>query len=162
MSLRAVLGPLFAACGLVIIGVFAVWARQPWLAPSIGSAILVPTLTPDQPAAKTWNTAIGQVAGVIGGLVGVYLAAAQSVPSFLTGHHLVDARVLAVAIATLLTAALQLLFKALSPAGGATALVVALGLETPNLAGAGRLLVGILLVTVLGEGARTVLLRLRR
>ena len=64
-------------------------------------------------------------------------------------------------IAALLTALGQLSLKAGSPAGGATAVIMATGAETADLAGTARLVVGIALVTGLGEIARQLLLRRR-
>ena len=52
------------------------------------------------------------------------------------------------------------MFKALNPAGAATVLVVVLGAETATWAGAGRLIFGIFMVTLLGEVARWLMLKL--
>ncbi len=82
-------------------------------------------------------------------------------PQFMGDHTLVGARVLAVLIAAFLAALAQLLTCATTPAGGATAMVVAIGAETADTIGAIHLIVGILLVTAFGEAARQFLLRLQ-
>lgn len=94
-------------------------------------------------------------------MLGVFVTGAWAMPQFMGDHALALHRVLAVVIAVLVAGTVQIAAKAKSPAGGATALVVALGVETANWAGAGRLVLGIALVTVLGEAARQVLIRTR-
>lgn len=158
---KQLLKPIAATAVLAIIGAFSVWAQEPWLMPSLGSAVFVQTLTPEEPTATPYVTGVGQLLGLVSGFIGVYIAAATVTPMFMGENALTFARVLAVAVATLLTAGLQLALKAKSPAGGATAVVVALGLETANWAGAWRLVVGIALVTALGEAARQIILRAR-
>lgn len=143
---------------MVVIGLVAVWTQEPFLVPSLASAAFTQILSPTQPNASPYSVGVGQVIGAIGGFIGVYVAASAAQPLFMSGHPLVYARVLAVFIAILVAVSLQLAAKATSPAGGATALVLSLGLETPTWAGAGRLLVGIVLVTILGEIGRRLVL----
>jgi hypothetical protein len=144
---------------LMIIGAISVWAQQPCLVPSLASATIVQTLTPQEPSARAWNTAVGQLAGLIGGFAGIFLTAANLTPSFMDHHDLTFARVGAAGVAVIITAGIQVLLKAISPAGAATALVLAVGAESASLTGAARLIVGIILVTLLGEAARLGLLR---
>ncbi|MBE7210376.1 MAG: HPP family protein, partial [Gluconacetobacter diazotrophicus] len=68
----------------------------------------------------------------------------------------------AVVLATAIACAAMFVLRALCPVGGATALVVALGSETANWDGLWRITAGIVLVTVLGEGARLAILHHRR
>ena len=144
---------------LIIIGALSVWAQQPCLVPSLASATLVQTITPNEPTARAWNTAVGQLAGVAGGFVGIFATGSNATPSFMDHHTLTLARAGAAGLAVVIASGLQLLLKAISPAGAATALVLALGAETATLAGAGRLIVGIFLVTLLGELSRLGILR---
>jgi hypothetical protein len=116
---------------LAAIGVVFVWIQQPLLVPSLGSAVFVQVMSPTEPSARPWNTAMGQVIGLVGGMIGIFLAHATTVPNFLSSRPLILIRVLAVAI----------------------------GAETADWSGAGRLLAGILLVTALGEAARQFVLR---
>ena len=118
-----------AAGALGLIAALSVLLQEPLLAPSLASAMFVQVMTPGQPTAKPWNTAVGQLVGLAAGLIGVYVSFATTVPMFMGDHPLVWARVLAVVIAVVLKVVGQTVLKAFSPAGGATALVIAIGAE---------------------------------
>ena len=125
-----------------VVALVAVCSREPILVPSLGSAVFTQIFSAREPSATSYSVGIGQVAGVVGGLFGVTIAFAASAPPFMGDHLLVHARAVAVVVAAIVTAALMILLGAASPAGGATALVLALGAETPDVAGAVRMLVG--------------------
>lgn len=158
MSPSKFLPPVLIAVVIIFIAVLSMWLGEAWLVPSLGSAVFTQALSPEQESALPYSIGIGQLVGAAAGMIGVFVAGAGNVPAFM-GDHLVWARVLAAGIAVLLGAVVQILLNAKTPAGGATALVVALGAETASWAGAGRLVVGITLVTVLGEAVRQVMLR---
>ena len=101
---------------------------------------------------------LGQLIGAVAGFVGVYAAHAMHAGKMMGDHDITYERALAVAIAVALTSVLQMAAEARSPAGGTTAVVIAVGAETANLAGAFRLAGGIVLVAILGEIARRILL----
>jgi hypothetical protein len=162
LTLDRVLAPFTAAAILALIGAVGIWSHHPWLVPSLGSAAFIQTMIPDQRAAKPWSTVMGQLVALGAGFAGVYAAAAQSVPPLMSGHTLIWARIAAVGIAIWLTVLLQQLIGAQNPAGGATALLMAVGTEKPTLEGAFIMVVGILLVSALGEAARFTILTLRR
>ena len=151
--------PLAASIVLGLIGLLAVWSHEPILVPSLGSALFTQIYDASAPSASPWSIGVGQLAGLAGGFLGVAVAFAAPTPSFMGDHALVYARVLAVLIAVPVAAALQMLLRAVSPAGGATALVIALGAEAADWAGGLRMLVGIAVVTGLGEIARRLVLR---
>ncbi len=153
--------PVLLAVVLGAIGLFSVWAHQPWLVPSLGSAAFTQLLSPDEPSAKPYSTGVGQLIGGAAGLFGLFVTGAGAMPQFMGDHALALHRVLAVLIAVLVAGIAQTAARAKSPAGGATALIVALGVETANWAGVGRLVIGIALVTVLGEAARQMIVKLR-
>ena len=161
MNASKIAAPVLAAVTVGVIAVISVWMQEPWLAPSLGSAVLAQTLSPDQPSAKPYSIAVGQLLGAAAGFAGVFIAGATTVPAFMGDHDLTWARAGAVALALLLVAALQLACKATTPPGGATAVVVAIGAEAANWSGVLHLAIGILLVTALGEGARQLILRMR-
>ena len=162
MSSTALLKSVLVAAVLGIVALISVWLQQPLLAPSLGSAVFVQVMSSNEPSARPWNTAVGQFCGLVAGLIGVFVATAFDTPSFMGSNPLFYARVLAVVIAVLLTVLFQLAAKANSPAGGATAIVLAIGLETANWQGAARLVFAILLVTGLGEAFRRLVLRTER
>ncbi len=159
--LNKLLTAVLPAAILALIAALSVWTQEPWLAPSLGSAAFAQTLSPDHTSAKPYSISVGQLIGLIAGLIGVFVAGATTTPQFMGDHTLVGARVLAVSIAAFLAALAQLLTSATTPAGGATAMVVAIGAETADMMGVIHLIVGILLVTAFGEAARQFLLRLQ-
>ena len=147
-----------------ILGVMAalsIWWQQPIIMPSVASVVFLQTMTPTAPSARLWNSAVGQFVGEAAGFFAVFAVSAATAPDFLAHHSLLWSRAAAIVIATCVTGIGQLLLKAISAAGVATAVVVATGVETANWAGAGRLAVGIAVVTVLGEASRLLLLRVR-
>jgi CBS-domain-containing membrane protein len=160
MSKTALQG-FMAAAVLSLIGAISVLMQQPLIAPSLASAVLVQVMSPTEPSARPWNTVVGQLVGLAAGLTGVYAAFATTTPIFMGSHTLVWARVLAVVIAIALTVVGETILQASSPAGGATAVVLAIGAETANWAGFGRMVLAIALVTALGEIGRRAMLRYR-
>ena len=152
---------LSASLLVIVIGLLAlgsIWAQQAWLAPSIGAAAFAQIMSPKETSSQPYSIFLGQIIGAIAGFIGVFASRSIDVGALMGSHDLMMPRVVAVAIAVLITALGQLLTKAKTPSGGATALVVAIGAEVATYAGAFRLLVGIILVTALGEAARRLLL----
>ncbi len=162
MTASKIAATLLIAAILGVIAAFSVWAQAPFLAPSLGSAVFTQLLHPEEKSATPYAILVGQVAGAAAGFAGVFIAGAVAVPPFMGGHPLDWARVLAIVITALLAAAAQVLTGALTPAGGATALVVALGAESADWHGVMHLAIGLVLVTILGEAARRAILRQRR
>jgi hypothetical protein len=158
---REILPPLLIAAVLTAIGAVSIHVQQPLLVPSLGSAICLQTMTPDAPSARAWNTGMGQLIGAAAGFAAVFLLSAAWTPHFMGNNPLTVPRVAAAVAAVIVTSVLQRILRATSAAGGATALIVALGAETATADGAARLAAGILLVTLLGEAARWLVLRTR-
>lgn len=156
---RHILPPLLATLVLCAIAVVAVWLQQPLLAPSLGAAVFSQVLHADERSAAPYNLAVGQIIGGAAGFLGVVLAGQAHAHPLIGTHDLPAGRILAVAIGVPLAVVGQMLANARTPTGGATALVVALGVETPTLAGGVRLLAGIALVMTLGEAARRLVAR---
>ncbi len=144
-----------------VIGAVSLWVGQPLLIPSLGSAIFLQLMTPEEPSARTWNTAVGQLAGAGCGFGAVALLGVAGKSHFMVGSALLAARVGAAVLAVFGTAIIQYLLDAVSAAGGATALIVAVGAETTSPDGAVRLVAGIVLVTALGEPIRRWIVRRR-
>ncbi len=154
-----VLPTVASAIILAAIGALGLAAQDAWLVPSLGSAIFVQVMTPKEPSAHWWNSFAGQLIAIPAGFLGVYVTRAEAAPAFLSGHPLEPIRLAAVAIAIAATVLAQRGLKATCPAGGAVALLIALGTVPPDLHGAALLAIGILLVTILGEPARLLILR---
>lgn len=146
---------------LALIGALSVWANEPWLVASLGPSVLMQTLSPEQKVASMWDTCAGQLVGLGVGFAGVYAVGAESVPALASGDPLTWARVAAVAVAFVLLIPLQHALKAKHPPAGSTALLVALGIEPPSWHTAWVMIVGIIMITVFGEGARIATLRVK-
>ncbi|MBW4023810.1 MAG: HPP family protein [Proteobacteria bacterium] len=159
---RVVIPPIAAAVVLCAIGTIGLAANDAWLVPSLGSAIFVQVMTPKEPSASLWSTLLGQLVALPAGFIAVYVCGAEHAPSFLSGHPLVPDRLLAVAVAVVITILAQRALKATCPAGGAVALLLALGTTSPTWHGLLLLFVGIVLVTILGEPCRVLILRMDR
>ena len=157
--MKLVLPPLFLVVVIGLVALCSVWAQQAWLAPSIAAAAFTQLFTPNQPGARPYTIVLGQLIGAAAGFVGVYAAQAAHAGKMMGDHDITTERALAVIIAVALTSVLQMATEARSPAGGTTAVVIAVGAETADLGGALRLAGGILLVAVLGEIARRILVR---
>ncbi len=156
---RLVMPPAAVAIVLCVIGAIGVAVHAAYLVPSLGSAMFVQVMTPKEPSANLWSTLIGQLVALPAGFFAVYVCGAEVAPAFLSGHPLAADRLLAVAIAVVLTIVAQRALRATSPAGGALALLLALGATPPTGQGALLLGVGIVLVTILGEPCRMLILR---
>ena len=154
-----VLPPVLVTIVLTAIAALSWGMQQAWLVPSVAAAAFLQVFSPDQPSAKPYAIAAGQIIGGVAGFIAVLVTATTVAPAFTGDHHLLAGRFAAIVIAVALTSAGQALAKATSPAGSATAVVVASGVETATWLGAGRLLIGIALVTILGEVARRIALR---
>ena len=158
MDASKLLPPVLIAAVMVAIAALGVGLGEAFLVPSLGSAVFAQALGPEQPTSHPYTLGVGQLVGAASGMAGVFVAGAGGAPAFM-GDHLAWARVAAVGVAVLLGAGGQMLLRARTPVGGATALVVALGAESASWGGAGRMAVGIALVMVLGEGVRRAVLR---
>lgn len=157
--MKWILAPVLLALILGVIAGASVLFGEAWLAPSLGSAAFSQMLHSEQPSSKPYSIAVGQILGALAGFAGVAIAGLVHVGPFMGDHGLYAGRILAVVIAVVLVSGAQIVTGAKTPAGGATALIVALGLETTTWMGALRLLVGIVAVTALGEAARRTILR---
>lgn len=152
--MKAAYPPLSAALVIAIVAALAIATRQPWLFPSLGPTLFLQTVTPDQPAAKPWNTLAGHAIGVAAALLALLICGAMSDPAALTSGVLTVGRSAASALAIALTIAGQELLRAQHPPAAATTLLLTLGALQPDAVTAVALTAGIVLVGALGEVAR--------
>jgi hypothetical protein len=152
-------GPLVAGGLLLVVGLLGVLAGRPWLLPSLGPSAVLIAMTPADPASRLYNTIFGHAGGVLAGFAAVALTGAASAPGVITDGELVPARVAAAVIAIALTVALGVALRASHPPAAATTLLVALG-AIDTLDKATALMMGVLILAIVGEGARR--LRLER
>ena len=136
-------------------------AQEAWIAPSLASAVFSQLLHPDESGSRPANIAFGQIIGVAAGMAAVALSGQIHGPKLMGDRDLVIGRAVAITLAALLAAITQAITGKKTPAGGATALVVAIGVETVSWLGVARMFVGIAFATVLGEAARRWLLAKR-
>ena len=158
IMVRFVWPPVLIAAILGALAAFSVAAQEAWIAPSLASAVFSQLLHPRDSGSHPVNIVLGQVIGMMAGLGAVAVTGQMHAPRLMGDHDLVAGRAVAVALAALLAAVLQTATGKKTPAGGATALVVAIGIETVSWIGVVRMLVGIGLAGVLGELARRWLL----
>ncbi len=131
-SLRQRLGPaLFvgghSAVSLGIVGAVAYLTGSPWVFPSLGPSLFLFYTAPRSPAASPRNTLLGHAIGLLAGWIALQATGAGAASGPLAAG--VDpAHLAASALAIGLTSAGMLLFDAPHPPGGATTLIVALGL----------------------------------
>ncbi len=141
---------LVSTAVMVAIGALAIWARQPWLFPSLGPTIFLQTVTPNEPGSRLWNTLAGHTVGVCLGFLTVYIFGIQA----LAAEHLTPGRVCATALAVGSTILVQYLLKALHPPAAATTMLVTLGGLKADWASVGAIAIGVALVSAFGELAR--------
>ena len=135
------------------------WAtKQPLIFASLGPTAYELTEQPQMPSARPYNIIVGHLIGLGAGFLAVYLVDAWAAPNVLATGVVSPQRVWATAISAALTAFVCLALKAGQPAALATTLLVSLGaMQTRRDAIA--IVVGVLLVTAMGEPLRRLRLR---
>jgi hypothetical protein len=155
-ALYRFLPALASAITLVIIGGLGMLAGLPWLFPSLGPSIVIQTTMPDLSIARPWNVIVGHMIGMCSGLIALYATGAIALPSVASAQMLSAPRVLAAALAVLLSMVLQSILKAQHAPAEATTLLIALGALPATPRSALVILIGVLLVTVIGEAAKKI------
>ncbi|MEV1154865.1 HPP family protein [Micromonospora chokoriensis] len=125
-SVRAFAG---SALAVVIAGVVALLAGQPWLFPSLGPAVMLHVEKPDSPESSPRNTLIGHAVALLAGYGFLAVCGLTDQPSVLQ-EGVGGWRVVAAAGSLAVTALVLVLLEASHPPAGATTLIVSLGLLT--------------------------------
>lgn len=116
--------------GFITIGLLATLAKSlkvPFIFPSLGATTFLFFFTPSLPSASPRNAICGHAIGIIAGYSALLLFGLTSVPAAsIAGID--TSRILAVGFSLGLTGALMIIFKCGHPPGGATTLIVSLGL----------------------------------
>ena len=97
---------------------------------------------------------VGHLVGLASGVAAVLLLGADEAPGVLATGELVPVRVGAAVLSGVLTMLGLGLLRASHPPAAATMLLVALGGFPPTWTSAGTILAGVLILALLGEGAR--------
>ncbi len=120
--------------GFITIGLLAALSKSlkvPFIFPSLGATAFLFFFTPSLPSASPRNAICGHAIGIICGYISLLLFGLASAPPASTAS-IETSRILAVGFSLGLTGALMIIFKCGHPPGGATALIVSLGIiSTP-------------------------------
>ncbi len=149
-------GPLAAGILILVIGAVGFIANEPLLFPSLGPTAFLQVEDPNLRTARFYNTLVGHLVGLGSGLLAVFVLRADQSSSVLATGYLAPVRVAASALAIVLTIGIGLLLHASHPPASATTLLVALGAFKPEPRTVLVVVIGIVLVSVLGEGLRRV------
>src|SRR5215470_10501823 len=146
--------------GLVLALATIGWAtNQPLIFASLGPTAYELVEQPRMPSARPYNVIVGHLIGVGAGFLALYMFNAWAAPNVLATGVVSPHRLWATAISAALTTIVCLALKAGQPAALATTLLISLGaMQTRRDAIA--IIVGVLLVTAMGEPVRR--LRLKR
>lgn len=146
--------------GLILIVAAASWAaRFPLLFASLGPTVYELVEQPRARSSWVYNIVSGHLIALGSGFFSIWLLNAWTVPNVLSAGSVLPQRIWAAAIATALTTFLTLLVKAMQPAALATTLLVSLGFMQSR-RDALAIVLGVLLVTAVGEPLRRLRLRL--
>jgi hypothetical protein len=145
----------------VLLGVLAIlgWiARAPLVFASVATTGYQQIAKPQEPSSRPYAVVVGHLIGLGSGFLALAIFGAWSAPKIMQSGFVAPPRIGAILVAALLTAALTVVVKAQQPASTATALLVASGaMQTGRDAIA--IVVGVILLTLLGEPMRRARLR---
>ena len=135
------------------------WATgQPLIFASLGPTAYELVELPRMPSARIYNIIVGHLVGLGAGFFAIYLLNAWAAPNVISAGIVSTPRLWAAVIAATLTTVVTLILKASQPASLATTLLVSLGaMQTRRDAVA--IIVGVLLITAIGEPIRRFRLR---
>jgi len=139
-----------------IVGGLGLAFQQPWLFPSLGPTIFVHTVTPNQAAARPWNTFVGHAIGAAAAFLSLALFGALHAPSAMVSGQVTASRIAASALAVALTIGGQIPARAGHAPAAATTLLITLGGFRADFATVVVLVVGIGLATFLCDWGRRI------
>lgn len=140
--------------GLVIaLGAIGWATRQPLIFASLGPTAYELVEQPQVRSARAYNIIVGHLIGLGAGFLAVYLFNAWSAPPVTSAGTVSTERLLAAAVAAMITTFVTLILKAGQPAALATTLLIALG-SMQTLRGAIDIVAGVLIITAIGEPVR--------
>ncbi len=139
-----------------IVGGLGFAFQQPWLFPSLGPTIFIHTVTPQQEAARPWNTFVGHAIGAGAAYLSLYLFGALHAPVAMAAGQVTLGRIAASALAVALTIGGQIPVRAGHAPAAATTLLITLGGFPADVATVVVLVVGISMASVLCDFGRRV------
>jgi hypothetical protein len=136
---------------MLLVGTVALFARCPYLFPSLGPTAFLQAEYPDQRSSGIYHVVVGHLLGLVSGFLAVGLSGAMNVAPASPGAPITLARALAVLFAVAITILLQLAARASHPPAISTSLLIALGAFSASLHTVATITTGVLLVGVPGE-----------
>ncbi|GAN67757.1 HPP family protein [Acetobacter orleanensis] len=118
---------LAALVTAAVMGMLAYVTHLPLLFPSLGPTIFIHIMTPQQEAARVWNTLVGHAIGIVAAVVSLWIFNATTMPVAMSIDHITWNRMAASALAVSLTILGQGFFKANHAPAAATTLLLSLG-----------------------------------
>ncbi|MBE9182485.1 HPP family protein [Oculatella sp. LEGE 06141] len=148
--------PIAAGSLMLVVGLFAQVAHQPWLFPSLGPTAFLQVEKPEQSSARFYNALMGHVHGLIAGYVAVFVLGANAEPSAISSGQLTTVRLWASVLGVALNMFTGFLLKASHPPAAATTLLVTLGSFKSTALDGATVLLGVVVSTTLGEVLRRI------
>jgi len=143
---------IMAAVLLLIVGLTAWGASQPWLFPSLGPTAYLLAKYPELPSSRIYNCIVGHLVGIASGFIAVAIFNAWQVPS-VPLNDVTAPRIWAATVAVGLTVLGNTLLRSGHPPAAATTLLIALG-TFKTAWDAVIIIIGVLLLTAFGEGLK--------
>jgi CBS domain-containing membrane protein len=133
-------------------GAAAILLHRPLFFASLGPTAYELTETPERQSARPYNVIVGHLIGVLSGFLALAITGAWKAPPVSTSS-ITWVRLLAAAVATLLTTSVTLLVKSGQPAALATTVIVTTGsMQSPQ--DGLDIMLAIVLLTCMGEPLR--------
>jgi len=143
---------------MLVVGLTAWWAGQPWLFPSLGPTAYLIAKYDNLPTSSVYNCIVGHLVGLAAGFLAVAIFNAWQAP-IVPLHEVTSPRIWAATAAVALTILVNTLLRSGHPPAAATTLLVALG--TFHTAwDAGLVITGVLILVFLGEGLKRLRIKL--
>lgn len=157
-SREAAWGAAGEAALLLLAGLVSWAAHTAFLFASLGPTVYEQVETPQRKTATPYSILVGHFVAIGAGLLGILATGAHAAPPLTPSGRFTMVRVVAVVIATGVTAGVTILLGASQPAALSTALLVSLGqMQSPK--GVLAIVIGVLLVTAFGQPLRRYRLR---
>lgn len=139
---------------LAAVGTVSLLIRQPLLFPTLGPILFVQLQTPEQPSAQPWNILVGNAVAIVAAVFALAVVGATHMPPPIVSGVLTWQRELAAALAVAVTFLGQYPVRAMHAPAATTALLITLGAINPEWRAVGIVCAGVVLITLLGEGAK--------
>lgn len=154
--------PLVAAGVVLAPGLAALATSRLLLFPSLAPTAVLQAHAPAHPSSRFYNVVVSHVIGLAAAYGAVYLLGLAHAPSVFAVHAVSTARVAAATLAVGVGTLGEILLRATHAPAASTTLLVALGSFGATLRDAEDLVIGVLIVALVGEGARRLRLRAER